>query len=359
MPETSTSVRRHGDFYAINATTGAVMWTKSLTIADCSKAGIVSSATVAKDPVNGKLTVYVGAAGSLPLCTQRCNGRDDLAHADRERRRRLTTTGQAPLSQMAISTTGSPLTATRRATTNSCHSTNTPANKWASTTPPVARQLRGRRSTPPRQWRPTARCTSPLATTNGTPGTDATAIVKLASRTLARLGGYQIPGLYGANSDFNASPTLFTMGITPMVGACNKDGVFYALTQASLNSNQTSTAWQIRLGIPFVPKGFAFCGGSADYDGTHLFIGADAKSTGTPPGSMSELTTTGSVAVGEAAEHRPGGRNTESRWQWGAGSPDLQRHGRHERRLSDEQSQRVDPQDPLIRLSDLRPAGVC
>src|SRR5207302_7686108 len=44
-----------GDFYAINAGTGATKWRKKLPINNCSNAGIVSSATVAKDPVNGKL----------------------------------------------------------------------------------------------------------------------------------------------------------------------------------------------------------------------------------------------------------------------------------------------------------------
>src|SRR5579859_5142099 len=52
----------NGDFYAIQALTGAVKWTKALTISNCSGAGIVSTATVAKDPIGGVLTVYVGAA---------------------------------------------------------------------------------------------------------------------------------------------------------------------------------------------------------------------------------------------------------------------------------------------------------
>jgi outer membrane protein assembly factor BamB len=46
-----------GDFYALNATTGAVKWTKKLTISNCKNFGIVSSASVAKDPVTGTWAV--------------------------------------------------------------------------------------------------------------------------------------------------------------------------------------------------------------------------------------------------------------------------------------------------------------
>jgi outer membrane protein assembly factor BamB len=113
--------------------------------------------------------------------------------------------------------------------------------------------------------------------------------VKLAEGSLTRLGGYQIPGLYGENSDFNASPTLFMMDTTPMVGACNKNGVFYALTQ----SDPSTPVWTYQLGIPPAPGSLAFCGGSAVYDGTSLFVGADAPTAGASPGSVYELSTSG------------------------------------------------------------------
>ena len=51
-----------GDFYAIDAGTGLTKWRKRLPIDNCSSSGIVSSATVANDPVSHKLTVYVGGA---------------------------------------------------------------------------------------------------------------------------------------------------------------------------------------------------------------------------------------------------------------------------------------------------------
>jgi hypothetical protein len=93
---------------------------------------------------------------------------------------------------------------------------------------------------------------------NGASTNDSTSIVKLAGGTLVRLDGYQVPGVIGQNSDFNASPTLFMAGTTPMVGACNKNGTFYALKQADLSA----PVWTRQLGIPPAPGSLAFCGGS-------------------------------------------------------------------------------------------------
>ena len=284
----------NGDFYAINATTGAVKWTKSLKIADCSKAGIVSSATVAKDPVSGKLTVYVGAADHYLYALNAATGATIW--------RTLIGSTKAAYYNWASPTIANGYVYYGVATDCNEAGYDGLVSLNQHTGAQVGRYYTSGSSTVEGASVYTAAAVAPdgsvFITTgddNGTPGTDATAIVKLAGGTLARLGGYQIPGLYGKNSDFNASPTLFMMGTTPMVGACNKDGVFYALTQASLNANQTSTAWQIQLGIPPAPKTFAFCGGSADYDGTHLFVGADATTTGAPPGSMYELTTSGAI----------------------------------------------------------------
>jgi outer membrane protein assembly factor BamB len=284
----------NGNVYAINASTGAVKWTKSLKISNCSKAGIVSSATVAKDPVTGRLTVYVGAADHYLYALSAATG--------------------ATIWRTVIGSTtsayynwASPTVANGYiyyGVATDCdkpgydglvaldqHTGVQKGRYYTSGSPTVA----GASVYTAAAVAPDGSLFITTGDDNGASSNDSTAIVKLAEGTLARLGGYMIPGLIGKNMDFNASPTLFMMATTPMVGACDKDGVFYALTQASLNSNQTSTAWQIQLGIPPAPKTFAFCGGSADYDGTHLFVGADATTTGAPPGSMYELTTSGAV----------------------------------------------------------------
>jgi hypothetical protein len=67
--------------------------------------------------------------------------------------------------------------------------------------------------------------------------------VKLTEGTLTRLDGYQIPGLVGQDMDFMASPMLFMAGTTPMVGACDKNGIFYALSQADLTAPVSPRCW--------------------------------------------------------------------------------------------------------------------
>src|SRR5258708_28417234 len=53
-----------GDFYAVDSGTGVTKWRKQLPIDNCGNRGIVSSATIARDPVTNVLTVYV--AGNDP-----------------------------------------------------------------------------------------------------------------------------------------------------------------------------------------------------------------------------------------------------------------------------------------------------
>jgi polyvinyl alcohol dehydrogenase (cytochrome) len=284
----------NGDFYAINASTGAVKWTKKLTISNCKNSGIVSSATVAKDPVTGKLTVYVGAGDHYLYALNASNGttmwRTLIGGAGIDYYNWSSPTvadgyiyyGVATACDVAGNDGVVALNQHTGAQTGRYYTSGSASVEGASVYTSAAVAPDG----------------SVFVTTgddNGASTNDSTAIVKLAEGTLTRLGGYVIPGLIGLNMDFNASPTLFMMGTTPMVGACDKDGVFYALTQASLNTNQTATAWQTQLGIPPVGNSLAFCGGSAVYDGSHLFVGADASTATAPPGSMYELDTSGTV----------------------------------------------------------------
>jgi outer membrane protein assembly factor BamB len=88
-------------------------------------------------------------------------------------------------------------------------------------------------------------------------------IVKLAPGTLKPLGSWQVPA---AGIDFGGSPVLFG----PYVGACNKDGIFYALRQSTM-----TLAWQRRIGAAYNPtKADAECNGAPAYDGKDLFFAA-------------------------------------------------------------------------------------
>jgi outer membrane protein assembly factor BamB len=284
----------NGTFYAINATTGAINWSKVLPIANCASAGIVSTATVASDPITSVLTVYVGAADHYLYALNAANGatiwRTLIGGTSSTYYNWSSPTiangyvyyGVATSCESAGDDGMVALNQHTGVQTGVYYTSGSPTVAGASVYTSAAVASDG----------------SVFITTgddNGASTNDSTSIVKLAGGTLARLGGYKVPGLVGKNMDFNASPTLFMAGTTPMVGACAKNSVFYALAQATPNT----LVWSRKLGIPPAPGSLAFCGGSAVWDGTHLFVGADARTSGAPPGSIYELNPTSGAVVWE------------------------------------------------------------
>ncbi|HXW46333.1 MAG TPA: PQQ-binding-like beta-propeller repeat protein [Streptosporangiaceae bacterium] len=92
-------------------------------------------------------------------------------------------------------------------------------------------------------------------------------IIKLAPGTLKLLASWQVPA---SGIDFGGSPVLFGS----YVGACNKDGVFYALKQKSM-----TLAWKRRIGAVYDPsEAEAECNGAPAYNGKDLFFAAGAVS---------------------------------------------------------------------------------
>lgn len=110
------------------------------------------------------------------------------------------------------------------------------------------------------------------------------AIVQLAPKTLRPLASFAVPkSQVVPDGDFGSSPTLFGR----YVGACNKNGIFYALTRVKLR-----LAWWKRVGAPASKQlGFGRCISSAVYDGRHLYLGADRVHVNgqTYEGSVTEL----------------------------------------------------------------------
>lgn len=280
----------NGDFYAINALTGAIKWTKKLSVSNCSSSGIVSTAALANDPVSGTLTVYVGAANHYLYALNAANGNTVWRHL----------IGPAN-ANTAYYNWSSPTLANGYiyyGVATSCETAGydglVALNQHTGTQAGVyytsgSSTVAGASVYTSAAVAPDGSVFISTGDDNGASTNDSTAIVKLAAGTLTRLGGYQVPGLVGKNMDFNASPTLFADGAMSMVGACAKNGVFYALNQADL----ATPVWTYALGIPPAPGSLAFCGGSAVYNGTDLFVGADATSSGAEPGSIYQLTTSG------------------------------------------------------------------
>jgi polyvinyl alcohol dehydrogenase (cytochrome) len=104
-------------------------------------------------------------------------------------------------------------------------------------------------------------------------------IIKL-SRTLKPLGHFQVPASQeGDDTDFGASPVFFGK----YVGACNKNGYFYALTQATMK-----LAWAKQISGPAGDN--AECIAAPVWNGKRLYFGAPSTTIdGTSyPGSVQE-----------------------------------------------------------------------
>lgn len=110
------------------------------------------------------------------------------------------------------------------------------------------------------------------------------AIVQLSPNTLRPLASFSVPkSQVITDGDFGSSPTLFGR----YVGACNKNGIYYALDRVKLR-----LAWWKRVGAPYSTSGgFGRCVSAAAYDGRHLYLGTNKVQVGgrSYEGSITEL----------------------------------------------------------------------
>jgi outer membrane protein assembly factor BamB len=96
--------------------------------------------------------------------------------------------------------------------------------------------------------------------------------VALNGTTLKVVGSWQIPHNSPADSDFGASPTLFTAVLpgsskpVAMVGACNKNGTYYAL---KANDLAAGPVWS-----EVIYPGLDECISAAAWNGHDLFFGS-------------------------------------------------------------------------------------
>jgi hypothetical protein len=113
---------------------------------------------------------------------------------------------------------------------------------------------------------------------------DSESIVELQGTTLAEMGSWQIPPQPqpGADSDFGGSPTLFSAVLpgstapTPMVGACNKIGTYYALKADDLAAGPV---WTLNVsGKP--DDGADECIAAAVWNGKDLFLAGPRTTIG-------------------------------------------------------------------------------
>jgi len=299
-----------GDFFAVSEATGTVLWTRFLGVepavgskpCGAKAAGFTATAAVAPDPTTGALTVYAYSA----------NG--DVYALDAATGATVWSASVYPLSSTADAyyAWSSPLVADGHVyvgVSSFCDSPLVPGGLVSldqATGAQVARWYTLGQPGPTGLPIGGSVWSSPVLLPNGnivvTTGNGYNgsgqplydeSIVTLDPTTLAVLDAWQVPAAQQvSDSDFGASPTVWTATLngvpTPMVGACNKNGLFYAFLQSDLAAGPV---WQTRITVPY-PGGDSECGSAAVWNGTSLVIGGGAATTingVTYPGSVQAL----------------------------------------------------------------------
>ncbi len=283
-----------GGFYALNESTGAVMWSQQLDTeptVTCRGLGISSTAAVLPDPVTGTPTVYVSGARFLYALNAATGavtwktriGPVDSAQPDGYYNWSSPTVAGGHIYVGLASNCDVPLI--RGGVVELDQHTGTVLHTWH-TVP--AGSLGGSvwssvaaSSTDSDVWVSTGNECDPTINTcpAGNKIGHSLSIVHL-SPSLGLLQAWQAPGTagHGHDWDFGSSPTLFgSLGIPPDVGACNKNGMYYALADNPLGS---SPLWTDTLGVPGGAQGA--CLSSAVWNGPAgtLYLSGDGTTIG-------------------------------------------------------------------------------
>jgi outer membrane protein assembly factor BamB len=273
-----------GNFYAISESTQMVLWSRYFGVtpaAACGSIGITSTATVANDPSTGQ-TVYVNAPDGYLYALNATTGATMWR----------ATVDTPSTTQDNYYAWSSPLVANGHiyvGIASECDDPLVPAGIVAFNQATGA--LLGDWQSIPggaigaSVWSTPAESTlndgSIFVTTGNASGTSqplyAESIVRLSGNNLSLLDSWQVPlSQQVADADFGGSPTVFTADIngisTPMVGACNKNGIYYAFRQNDLHDGPV---WQWRMAVPYgtLPNPGGQCDAAALWDGTHLIEG--------------------------------------------------------------------------------------
>jgi polyvinyl alcohol dehydrogenase (cytochrome) len=274
-----------GDFYALDLATRTVVWRKFVGFVrktTCGGRGFTSTATVVPDPTRGgQLTVYV-AAGDGYLYALRASDGETVWRSvvaipsttqndyynwgsptvrDGKIWMGISSQCDAPLVRAGVRGYDQ-ASGTLLGTYFSVPAGARGGSVWSSVAVNAADQVFA-------------------STGNGPKGTDAASIVRIDGTTMARQDGFRVPASdVSADDDFGASPTLFTATLggvqVPMVGACNKNGRFYALRQQNLAAGPV---WKLVAARP-TPDAEVACLTAPIWDGSRLFLAATGTTIG-------------------------------------------------------------------------------
>jgi outer membrane protein assembly factor BamB len=276
---------RNGYFYAINESTGTVIWQRFIgyviqTTCSIGSGGFVSTATVKSDPTTGKPTVYVYGATGYLYAMNAANGADVW-----------------PPAVVAIPSTtvndyyawGSPLVFGGNIYVGISSNCDNPLVRggvkefsqaagalentyWSTPVGTVGASI----------WSSPATDGTHLFVTTGNDqntSSDGFAVVELSS-SLSKLAKWTVPRLWKTDSDFGGSPGVWSAKIggvlTKMVGACNKDGVFYAFRVPKLSAGPV---WTFQVGKPDA-AGSGICIAAPIFDRSHLYLAGNGTTIG-------------------------------------------------------------------------------
>jgi outer membrane protein assembly factor BamB len=283
-----------GGFYALNESTGAMVWSRQLDTeanVTCPARGISSTAAVLPDPVTGTSTVYVSGARflyALNAATGAVAWKTEIGPPDKAQPNGYYNWSSPTVVGGHIyvglsSNCDDPLI--RGGVVELDQHTGKMLHTWF-TVP--AGSLGGSvwssiaaSSTGTDVWVSTGNECDPTVNTcpAGNKIGNSLSIVHL-SGSLGLLQAWRAPGTagHGHDWDFGSSPTLFgSLGIPPDVGACNKNGKYYALADNPLGS---SPLWTTTVGVPGGNRGA--CLSSAVWSGPAgtLYLSGDGTTIG-------------------------------------------------------------------------------
>lgn len=270
-----------GDFYALSLSSGNVIWKRFLGFVPrltCGARGIASTAAIAPDPVTGEPTVYVAAPDGYLYALKASDG------------------SQVWRSAIAIPSDtvndyfnwSSPAVANGRVYIGISSQCDNPLVRGGvkafaqATGAPVATYYSAPEggvgasvwSSPAATNNPTIANYVVAATGNGPSSSDSEALVRLDAETLARQEIWKVPTSERVpDGDFGASPTVFAALLgsgtrSQMVGACNKNGIYYALRLKHLAAGPV---WRFRVSAG-TAEGQRACLAGAIWNGSNLFV---------------------------------------------------------------------------------------
>jgi outer membrane protein assembly factor BamB len=261
---------RNGYFYALNETTGAVIWQRFIGFVPrltCGTQGFTSTATVAPDPTTGNPTVYVYGATGYLYAMNAANGTDVWPPAVVAIPSTTVNDYYAWSSPLVVNgniyvgiSSQCDVPLVRGGLAEYSQASGAFENTFVTTPPNTVGA--GIWSSPATDGQSVY-----ITTGNGDPDSLGISLIQL-SPSLSQQSIWAVPpAQLGEDDDFGGSPGLWTAFIggvrTAMVGACNKNGTFYAFKTSAISAGPVWQRTTSRGGE---------CDAAPLFDGTHLFL---------------------------------------------------------------------------------------